>query len=94
MKPTTFDIKKAESSTAVTTQNAIDDIQEDSVSDIISQKNADVNRKLSLSSDSDGKQLTNEQSEFFKYSKMRDYNGILKVMYHITERYAREPKRG
>lgn len=35
--------------------------------------------------DSDGKQLTKEQQEFFKDSKVRDENGNLKVMYHGTE---------
>ena len=40
--------------------------------------------KYSLS-DSDGKALTNEQSEFFKDSKMRDDNGNLKVMYHGSQ---------
>lgn len=36
-------------------------------------------------SDSDGKQLTAEQSEYFKNSKMRDDNGNLKVMYHGSQ---------
>ena len=40
--------------------------------------------KYSLS-DSDGKQLSKEQQEFFKDSKMRDENGNLKVMYHGSE---------
>ena len=40
--------------------------------------------KYSLSKDSDGKQLTNEQIEYFKDSKMRDADGNLKVMYHGT----------
>lgn len=40
--------------------------------------------KFSLSKDSDGKQLTNEQIEYFKDSKMRDADGNLKVMYHGT----------
>ena len=40
--------------------------------------------KYSLS-DSDGKQLTKEQSEYFKDSKMRDDNGNLKVMYHGSQ---------
>ena len=38
--------------------------------------------------DSDGTQLTKEQMEFFKDSKVRDENGNLKVMYHGTERGA------
>ena len=85
MIPTTFDIKNAESPTAVTTQNAIDAIQEDSAEDIIPQKETNVKRKFSLSSDSDGKKLTKEQGEFFKDSKMRDENGNLKVMYHGSQ---------
>lgn len=40
--------------------------------------------KYSLS-DSDGKKLTAEQSEYFKDSKMRDENGNLKVMYHGSQ---------
>lgn len=40
--------------------------------------------KYSLS-DSDGKHLTKEQSEYFKDSKMRDENGNLKVMYHGSQ---------
>lgn len=39
--------------------------------------------KYSISSD--GKQLTKEQQEFFKDSKMRDENGNLKVMYHGSQ---------
>ena len=39
------------------------------------------NVKYSLS-DSDGKQLTKEQQDYFKDSKVRDENGSLKVMYH------------
>lgn len=41
--------------------------------------------KYSMSKDSDGNQLTKEQEEFFKDSKMRDANGNLKPMYHGTE---------
>lgn len=40
--------------------------------------------KYSLS-DSDGNQLTKEQSEYFKDSKVRDENGNLKVMYHGSQ---------
>lgn len=43
------------------------------------------NAKLSLSSDSDGNNLTQAQSEYFKDSKMRDDNGNLKVMYHGSQ---------
>lgn len=43
-----------------------------------------VKGQFSLS-DSDGKQLTKEQQDYFKDSKMRDENGNLKVMYHGSQ---------
>lgn len=49
----------------------------------ISQTEADVKTKFSLS-DSDGKELSKGQREYFKDSKVRDENGNLKVMYHGT----------
>ena len=48
-------------------------------------KKSSGSAKFSLSSDSDGKTLTKEQSEYFKNSKMRDENGNLKVMYHGSQ---------
>ena len=42
-------------------------------------------KQFSISTDSDGKQLTAEQQEYFKDSKMRDENGNLKVMYHGSQ---------
>ncbi|MBQ8345291.1 MAG: hypothetical protein IJY42_03385 [Clostridia bacterium] len=53
--------------------------------EILSQKESDVKRKFSLSSDSEGTKLTKEQSEYFKDSKMRDDNGNLTVMYHGSQ---------
>lgn len=50
----------------------------------LSSENLDSDTKYSLS-DSDGKQLTKEQREYFKDSKMRDDNGNLKVMYHGSQ---------
>lgn len=44
---------------------------------------SDAPAKYSLS-DSDGRQLSNEQQEYFKDSVVRDENGNLKVMYHGT----------
>ncbi len=38
--------------------------------------------RYSISQDSEGNKLTNEQSIYFKDSKVRDENGSLKVMYH------------
>ncbi len=52
---------------------------------IIPQKENGVNRKFSISSDSDGKTLSKEQQDYFKDSKMRDENGNLKVMYHGSQ---------
>ena len=50
----------------------------------VSQNNNDVNIQFSVS-DSDGKQLSKGQQEYFKDSKMRDENGNLKVMYHGSQ---------
>ena len=49
----------------------------------LAQEEGIVNRKVSLS-DSNGKQLTKEQQEYFKDSVVRDENGNLKVMHHGT----------
>ena len=51
----------------------------------ITQQEGTVNKKYSLSKDSDGKQLTKEQQEYFKDSKMRDADGNLKIMYHGSQ---------
>ena len=45
----------------------------------VAESSENVNYSLS---DSDGKQLSKEQQEYFKDSKMRDESGNLKVMYH------------
>lgn len=50
MTPTTFDIKKEESPTTATTQNAIGDMQGDSSGDSIAQEGANVKTQFSLSS--------------------------------------------
>ena len=44
-------------------------------------KKSDIRYSLT---DSNGKELTKEQQEYFKDSKVRDENGNLKVMYHGT----------
>lgn len=83
MIPATFDMKKEESPTTATTQNAIGDIQGDSSDVKVPQDGSNV--KYSIS-DSNGRQLSNEQQEFFKDSVVRDENGNLKVMYHGTSK--------
>ena len=83
MKPTTFDIKKEESPTTATTQNAIGDIKGDSSTTILPQNSEKSSGKNDFPlSDSDGRELSTEQSEYFKESKIRDADGNLKVMYH------------
>ena len=81
MTPATFDIKKAEPSTTATTQDAIGDIHEGSSGDSIAPEPPNV--KYSIS-DSDGRQLSEGQQEYFKDSKVRDENGNLLVVYHGT----------
>ena len=51
--------------------------------DIISDKKNDVNKKFSHR-DNTGKELSSEQAEYFKDSKVRDEDGNLKVVYHGT----------
>ena len=80
LTPATFDTKKAEPPTIATTQNAIGDIHGDSADGTVSQGGGDV--KYSLASDSEGRQLSAEQREYFKDSKIVDADGNLKVMYH------------
>lgn len=84
MEPTIFDIKETEASPTVTTQNAIDDTYETSVSDILPQnsKKSSGNVDFSISEDTQGRKLSAEQQEYFKDSKVVDTNGNLKVMYH------------
>ena len=63
------------------------ELSEISIADLLNLVKGDAEKyipKFSLS-DSEGKQLTKEQSEYFKDSKMRDDNGNLKVMYHGSQ---------
>ena len=50
----------------------------------VAQKGENVKPQYSLS-DSNGNQLSKEQQEYFKDSKMRDADGNLKVMYHGSQ---------
>lgn len=54
-----------------------------SSTDIVSTEGEKVNPKFSIS-DTAGRQLSEEQAEYLKDSKVRDENGNLKVMYHGT----------
>jgi hypothetical protein len=51
---------------------------------ILSQQEDSVNTQYSMSKDSEGNNLTTEQIDFFKDSKVVNENGQLKVMYHGT----------
>ena len=54
------------------------------IDESISKSDDNVNKKFSLniSVDSEGNELTNEQQEYFKDSKVRDEDGNLLVVYH------------
>ncbi len=49
--------------------------------DTVTQDTGGVNRKYSLKTDSQGRELTEQQREYFKDSKVVDSDGQLKVMY-------------
>ena len=51
----------------------------------VPQKGGNVKKQFSLSADSEGRQLSAAQREYFKDSKVVDENGNLKVMYHGTQ---------
>ena len=51
----------------------------------ISQVDENVKRQFSVSEDTEGRQLSDAQKEYFKDSKVVDNNGNLKVMYHGTQ---------
>lgn len=82
--PDSFELKKSESSTAVSANESPNRILEDSDAATVAQKDSDVKMQFSVS-DSDGKRLSKGQQEYFKDSKMRDENGNLKVMYHGSQ---------
>lgn len=50
----------------------------------ISSNKENVNKRYSLNVDSEGNELSDQQQEYFKDSKVRDENGNLMVMYHGT----------
>lgn len=54
-----------------------------SSTDIISETSENSNKKFSLK-DSEGRQLSPQQQEYFKDSKVRDENGNLLIVYHGT----------
>lgn len=81
-----YDTKIAEAPVTMASNENSQRRQDASAGDIVSQKGLDVNRKFSLSSDSEGTKLTKEQSEYFKDTKAVDKNGNLLKVYHTTNR--------
>ena len=59
--------------------------QDASADENVAQDGGVVKTQYSLSSDSEGRQLSAEQREYFKDSKVVDDSGHLKVMYHGTQ---------
>ena len=56
--------------------------QDASADENVAQNGGEVKNQFSLSSDNEGRQLSAEQREYFKDSKIVDADGKLKVMYH------------
>ena len=51
----------------------------------ISSNKENVNKRYSLNVDTEGNELSDQQQEYFKDSKIRDENGKLKPVYHGTK---------
>lgn len=54
--------------------------------DALDKKRTKQNKQYSLSEDNQGRKLTKEQQEYFKYSKVVDENGNLEVVYHGSKK--------
>ena len=81
-----FENEKAEATTSGMTEEKINGEEPDitsAVGNSIPQTNKKDNEKFSLK-DSDGRELSKAQREYFKDSKVRDEDGNLLVMYHGT----------
>ena len=76
-------VKKKASSAGIGTGLNTGGYADDSFNKNISQSETDVKRNASR--DSDGNELSEEQQEYFKDSKVRDAEGNLMVMWHGTE---------
>lgn len=75
----------AEAPVTVASDNRSQRRQDASAEQMVAQTDPNVKPRFSLS-DTDGRQLSQEQQEFFKDSAVRDEKGNLKVMYHGTSR--------
>ena len=80
-------IRKSLESGSITEEEfdaAFDAILEDASRDGVDLLNDQVKYSVSETTDSQGRELSPEQVEFFRDSKVRDEDGRLKVMYHGT----------
>ena len=77
---------KASPTTGTSQSEPFQNVGNASITDILPQNSEKSSGKTdySLSEDSEGKELTKEQSEYFKDSKAVDEKGSLKVVYHGT----------
>lgn len=89
---TAFDLRKTKEASeriaqGVRNEPSLAEPTDDASKDSISQTSANVNTfdKKFSDRDSDGNELSAEQQEFFKDSKIRDKNGDLLVVYHGTD---------
>ena len=80
-----YEKKITEAPVTVASDNRSQRRQDASVEQMVAQNTPGVKPEFSLS-DTDGRQLSQEQQEFFKESVVRDESGNLKVMYHGTSR--------
>lgn len=86
MKQGDFSIKKKESSPTATTNKSPGSIFEDSSKKNVAQQSENVKQKYSreLELDSEGNALTQEQTDFFADSEVRNDDGELIPVYHKT----------
>ena len=86
MKQGNFSIKKEESSPTATTNKSPGSIFEDSSKKNVAQQSENVKQKYSreLELDSEGNALTQEQTDFFADSEVRNDDGELIPVYHKT----------
>lgn len=85
MEPTSFKTKEEPSLTTAFGKDAVSAIQEDSSVDSVADTGLPVKERFSISEDSEGQELSEQQKEYFKDSAVRDAAGRLVVLYHQTE---------
>lgn len=85
LQPTSIK-EKSRVQTAATPENGISDRTPASVStDSVADTGLPVKERFSISEDSEGRELSEQQKEYFRDSAVRDAAGRLLVLYHQTE---------